>query len=298
MMNIRNFDLNLVRVFVAIYQQRSVSLAADAIGLSQPAMSNALRRLRDQCDDVLFTRSGRLMEPTTLAHALFTPLEQAIGSVETCFANLSEFRPESSDRQFRILMSDVGEMMVLPRLVRALAKLAPTVSLEALRLPYGDYPHALRSGHADLAIGNVEFLRTGFYQQQLFVDRYVCIARKENPELCGKLTLARYLALPHVIAKGGSADTLVDDALSKRRGRRNVRLTVTHYQRSAAIVGQSDLLATVPAQAIEGIDTLQHVALPFPMPRAQVRQFWHRRAHTDAAHKWLRQLIVTQVRES
>lgn len=291
-MNIKNFDLNLLRVFVVVYRLRSVSRAADAIGLTQPAMSNALRRLREQCGDPLFTRSGRSMVPTVLANSLFAPLEAALAGIESSFAHVGDFRPESSTRTFRLLMSDVGEMVVLPRLMRALAAAAPGVSIEASRLPHADYAPALRSGQADLAIGNIGFLHTGFYQQHLFDDRYFCIARNGHPDLGGKLTLGRYLAQGHVVSTAGSTDALVEEALAARRQRRDVKLTVTHYHRCAAIVMQSDLIATVPGNAVMGMDGLQTYALPFRMPQARVRQFWHRRAHTDAAHKWLRQLIA------
>ncbi|OWT54834.1 LysR family transcriptional regulator [Candidimonas nitroreducens] len=291
-MNIKNFDLNLLRVFVVVYRLRSVSRAASTIGLTQPAMSNALRRLREQCNDPLFTRSGRTMEPTALANSLFVPLESALANIETCFTQVGDFRPESSHRTFRLLLSDVGEMIVLPRLMLALSSAAPGVSIEASRLPHADYAPALRSGQADLAIGNIGFLHTGFYQQHLFDDRYLCIARKDHPQLKGKLTLARYLSLRHVVSTAGSTDTLVDEALSSSKQRRNIKLTVTHYHRCAAMVMQSDLIATVPGNTVAGMPGLETYTLPFKMPHARVRQFWHRRAHTDAAHIWLRQLIA------
>lgn len=294
-MNIKNFDLNLMRVFVVVYRLRSVSYAANAIGLTQPAMSNALRRLREQCNDPLFTRSGRTMEPTALANSLFGPLEAALSGIETCFAHAAAFSPESSTRTFRLLMSDVGEMVVLPRLMLALSSAAPSVSIEASRLSHADYASALRSGQADLAIGNIGFLHAGFYQQHLFDDRYLCIARTDHPRLTGKMTLTRYLSQGHVVSTAGSTDALVEETLLSRRQRRDVKLTVTHYHRSAAIVAQSDLIATVPGNAVVGMDGLKTYALPFKMPQARVRQFWHRRAHTDTAHKWLRQLIAALI---
>lgn len=292
-MNIKNFDLNLLRAFVAVYRTRSVSRAASAIGLTQPALSNALRRLREQCDDPLFTRAGRTMEPTALASRLFAPLEGALGGIEACFAGVGGFEPHSSTQTFRLLMSDVGEMVVLPKLMRTLSESAPGIAIEALRMSHVDYAHALRSGQADLAIGNIDFLNAGFYQQQLFEDRYVCIVRTGHPCLASKMTLARYLALDHVVATAGSTDVLVDEALSTQRQRRKIRLTVAHYHRCAAITGQSDLIATVPENAVAGMSELTALSLPFRMPRARVRQFWHRRAHTDAANKWLRQMIAT-----
>lgn len=291
-MNIKNFDLNLLRVFVAVYRLRSVSRAADSIGLTQPAMSNALRRLREQCDDLLFTRAAGTMEPTALATRLFTPIEEALGGIENCFARVGGFQPESSGQTFKLLMSDVGEMVVLPKLMQALSRAAPRVRIEAARIPYTEYAQALRVGHADLAIGNIDFLQTGFYQQHLFDDRYFCIARHGHPCLSEKLTVSRYLSFGHVVSTAGSTDVLVEEALSGRKQARDIKLTVTHYHRCAAIVAQSDLIATVPGNAIAGMEAVKTIPLPFKMPQARVRQFWHRRAHTDAAHKWLRQLIA------
>jgi DNA-binding transcriptional LysR family regulator len=291
-MNIKNFDLNLLRVFVAIYRLRNVSRAAESVGLTQPAMSNALRRLREQCDDPLFTRADGAMEPTALAGRLFAPIEDALSEIEACFARVGGFQAASSRECFRLLMSDVGEMVVLPELIRALTQEAPGVRIEALRIPLAEYTRALRGGHADLAVGNIDFLTSGFYQQHLFDDHYVCIARTGHPVLKDTLTVSRYLALDHVVSTAGSSDTLVEDALSKHKRKRNIKLTVTHYHRCAAIAMRSDLIATVPANAVRNMDGLVAIALPFRMPQARVRQFWHRRAHTDAAHKWLRQLIA------
>ncbi|VCU70876.1 Nodulation protein D 2 [Pigmentiphaga humi] len=291
-MNIKNFDLNLLRVFVAIYRLRNVSRAALAIGLTQPAMSNALKRLREQCADPLFTRAGRAMEPTMLAHRLFEPVEAALGGIEACFARVGGFEPEASDRVFKLLMSDVGEMVVLPKLLGALARMAPGVRIESMRMPLADYPHALRSGEADLAIGNIGVLRTGFYQQHLFDDRYVCIARAEHPCLEKRMTLANYLAWDHVVATSGSTDVLIEEALSAHRKHRRVKLTVTHYHRCAVIASQSDLIASVPANAVLGMPGLTMMELPVRMPAARVRQFWHRRSHTEASHKWMRSVIA------
>jgi DNA-binding transcriptional LysR family regulator len=291
-MNIKNFDFNLLRVFAAVYRTRSVSRAAASIGLTQPAMSNALRRLREQCEDPLFVRSAGAMIPTALAHSLAPRLQEALQTIEACFADSATFHPESSSQVFRLLVSDVGEMVVLHRLVNALTERAPHVRLESLQVPHSDYAHMLRSGQADLAIGNIAFLQSGFYQQHLFDDHYLCIARKNHPTIQGSITLKRYLAQQHVISTAGNTDNLVDDALAERQQRRQVKLTVTHYHGSATIVARSDLIATVPENAVAGMTDLQKLALPFQIPAARIRQFWHRCGHRDPANKWLRTLIA------
>ncbi len=295
-MNIKNFDLNLLRVFVAIYTARSVSQAALQVGLTQAAMSNALRRLRDQCDDPLFVRSNGAMEPTALATALAPPVQEALNAIERSLTSSIGFDPSTSSRTFRLLTSDVGERVILPKLMSALKKAAPDIRIEAIRQPQVEYAQALRAGDIDLAIGNIAFLQRGFYQQLLFEDRYLCIARKGHPNVTDELTLDAYLAEDHVVSLAGSTDSLVEDALAALRLRRHIKLKVTHYYGASAIVAESDLIATVPENAVAGMHTLQKLPLPFAIPGARVRQFWHRRAHKDPANRWLRTLIAGLIR--
>ncbi len=295
-MNIKNFDLNLLRVFVAIYTARSVSQAALQVGLTQAAMSNALRRLRDQCDDPLFVRSNGAMEPTALATALAPPVQEALNAIERSLTSSIGFDPSTSARTFRLLTSDVGERVILPKLMRALKTAAPDIRIEAIRQPQAEYAQALRSGDIDLAIGNIAFLQRGFYQQLLFEDRYLCIARKGHPNVTDELTLDAYLAEDHVVSLAGSTDSLVEDALAALRRRRHIKLKVTHYYGASAIVAESDLIATVPENAVAGMHMLQKLPLPFAIPGARVRQFWHRRAHKDPANRWLRTLIAGLIR--
>jgi len=291
-MNIKNFDFNLIRVFSAVYRTRSVSRAAATIGLTQPAMSNALRRLREQCDDPLFVRTAGAMVPTTLAHSMAPRLQEALQTIEVCFADSAAFNPVTSTQVFRLLISDVGEMVVLPRLVKALQSRAPHVRLETLQVPHSEYAQRLRSGQADLAIGSISFLHNGFYQQHLFDDHYLCVASKNHPDVKGSLTLKGYLAQKHIVSNVGHTDTLVDDALSLRQRKRQVMLTTSHYHGAATIIAQSEFIATVPENAVAGMDNLQKLVLPFKIPAARIRQFWHRCAHRDPANKWLRTTIA------
>lgn len=295
-MNIKNFDLNLLRVFIAIYAARSVSKAALRLGLTQAAMSNALRRLRDQCNDPLFVRTNGAMEPTALAEALAQPLKEAVNAIERSLVNSLGFDPISSNRTFRLLISDVGERVVLPKLMRALKSTGPQIRIEAIRLPQADYAQALRSGDVDLAIGNIAFLQSGFYQQFLFEDNYLCIARKGHPNVADSLTLTAYLAEDHVVSMAGSTDRLVENALAAMQCNRHIKLQVAHYYGALAIVAESDLLATVPENSVSGMRGLQKLPLPFAIPGARVRQFWHRRAHKDPANQWIRTLIANLIK--
>lgn len=292
-MNIQTFDLNLLRAFASVYQQRNVSRAATAAGLSQPAMSNALVRLRRSCGEPLFVRTNRGMEPTPLAEQMIGPVRQALDILAACLEQPAGFEPERSERTFKLLMSDAGESVVLPALIAKLHGLAPRTRVEAMRLPHDEYASAMQQGHVDLALGNLPFLKSGFFQQRLFRDPYCCIVRSSHPELKTKLTLARYLAADHVSVSAGNADALVERELSRRRRSRDVKLKVTHYHVAVDIVRTTDLIATVPTNAARAALDVTMLPLPFKVAPAEVRQFWHRRAHQDPANQWLRALMAS-----
>ena len=291
LMNIKTFDLNLLRVFAALEQERHVSRAAQVLGLTQPAISNALQRLRHQCNDPLFVRAGRVMEPTALALAMKEPIHQALKLMETCLTLSTVFDTGSSEHAFKVAMSDVGETVLLPTLTARLMAIAPNVRMSALRLPATDYPDALRTGAIDLAIGNLKLPESGFFQQQLFSDRYVCIAGEKSQLVGNTLSADDYFSLAHVVATGGNAETVVQHYLATQRQARNVRLSVVHYHMAASVVKETNLIATVPEYAATGHSGIRILPLPFQLPHAQVRQFWHRRAHLEPANRWLRQTI-------
>lgn len=291
-MNIKNFDLNLLRVFAALYEERSVSMAAHAIGLSQPAMSNALLRLRRACNDKLFVRTRFGMEPTALADCMAEPVRQALETIESALGSSLGFDPGSSDRKFRVLMSDVGETVVLPRLMDVLASEAPRVSLDALRMNHDAYADALAGGHADLAIGNLQFLKHAHYQQRLFTDRYFCVVRSGHPLADRGADLESYIAARHIATATGNADALVDAMLTRRHMRRNIALRVTHYHVAATVAAHTDLVVALPEHAIPVTEALHVMPLPFEVPPAVIRQFWHRRFHDDPANRWLRLRIA------
>ncbi len=296
-MNIKTFDLNLLRVFAAIYAERNVSKAAYAIGLSQPAMSNALMRLRKACSDTLFIRTTGGMEPTALAEELIGPVRQALSILQASLEHPYGFDPRESERTFRILMSDAGEGIVLPRLIPAVLRDAPNVRIETLRRPNELYAQLLQSGEADLAIGNLTFLKSGFYQQRLFGDPYCCLARRKHPCICGDFTLNQFLEAQHVSVATGNADERVERALAKMRAKRKVILSVTHYHVATEVVARSNLVVTVPRNAARSAPGVQVLPVPLKISVADVRQFWHRRAHKNPANQWLRAMLAKQVFE-
>lgn len=292
-MNIQTFDLNLLKVFAAIYAERNVSRAGPAVGLSQPAVSNALQRLRKTCSDPLFVRVAGGVEPTALAEALAGPVRQALTDLERALESGLAFDPARVDRQFRLLTSDVGETTVLPRLMERLAIEAPGVSVEAERIPHQAYREALQDGRADLAIGHLDFLKAGFYQQRLFNDSYCCIAAAGHPKWRGRIGLSQYVEADHIYVTSGNADSQVDKELARKRRRRTIRLRVTHYHTAVEVVATSALVATVPRRAVAGAKGIQTFPVPFALNAAEVRQFWHRRVHQDPGNRWFRNMLLS-----
>lgn len=290
-MNIRNFDLNLLRVFAAIEKERNVSRAAEVLGLTQPSISNALQRLRQQCGDPLFVRGGRAMEPTPLALAMKDPIDQALKLMAAGLTLATAFEAASSEHVFKVAMSDVGEKVLLPPLTVHLLLNAPRIRVEALRMPVADYADALRTGTIDVAIGNLSLPETGFFQQHLFSDRYVCVAAEDSRIEAQDLSLERFLSLEHVIATGGNAENVLQHYLSAHGLHRKIRASVVHYHMAALLAARTELIATVPENAVQGIAGLRILPLPFDVARAEIRQFWHRRVHVDPANKWLRSTL-------
>lgn len=292
-MNIKNLDLNLLKVFAAIHEGRNVSRAGPVVGLSQPAISNALQRLRKTCGDPLFVRIAGGVEPTALAEELAGPVKQALSQLEQAFDKRRVFDPRRVERKFRLLTSDLGERCVLPQLTKKAAAEAPGVCIEAAQIPHDEYREALQGGHADLALGHLDFLKTGFYQQRLFDDSYCCIASSKHPYLRGRISIDQFVEAKHVSVSSGNADALVDRKLARLRRRRQIRLRVTHYHTALEVVASSALVAIVPRLAVKWTKGIQTLAMPFELPTPEIRQFWHKRAHADPANRWLRGLIIS-----
>jgi DNA-binding transcriptional LysR family regulator len=290
-MNIESLDLNLLRVLTAIYRTRNVSQAGVALGLSQAATSNALRRLRTACDDPLFVRTAAGMAPTALCESLSGPVREALSILEKSLSESVGFDPSRSRQTFRILLSDAGEMLLLPKLMHALRTEAPHVRIEAVKLTHERYDEALETGDADLALGSLPFLGDRYFQQSLFQDRYRFISCPDHPLFRSGVTLDSYRKALHVSTSSGYADILVEAALAQRKVVRNVHLRVTTYRVACAIVAATELVAIVPAHVLLAQDAVRAREPPFEMPDAEIRQYWHRRHHHASSSRWLRRLI-------
>ncbi|HYF17410.1 MAG TPA: LysR family transcriptional regulator [Ramlibacter sp.] len=291
-MDIRRVDLNLLVVFDAMARHRSVNRAAETIGLSQPATSAALARLRTLFDDALFVRTGSQMEPTPRALELAPVVQRVVESIRTEILQPTAFEPARAERSFTILTPDIGEVAFLPGVLRRLRQEAPRVRLTALALPREQAAQALESGTADLAVGFFPDLhKAGFFQQGLFRTSYDCVAWSDQGPRAERMTMKQYLAARHVVVRPDGREHMLDRFLEDKGWRREVALELSHFMSLLAILPGSDLVATVPrdiATVLERHIPLRRIELPFRPPRIEVQQFWHQRMQRDAGHRWLR----------
>jgi DNA-binding transcriptional LysR family regulator len=293
--DIRSVDLNLLVIFEAMARLRSVNRTAEAVGLSQPATSAALARLRTLFDDALFVRAGAQMEPTPRALELAPAVQRLVDLVNSEILKQASFEPASTERNFTILTPDIGEVAFLPGVLRRLRQEAPHVTLQTVAKPRKAAAEALESGEADLAVGFFPDLhKAGFFQQALFQTSYACIACARNEAAGPRMTLKQYLAARHIVVRPDGREHTLDRFLQDKGYQRHVTLELSHFMSLLALLPGSDLIATVPediATVVGHHVPLKRLELPFKPPQIHVQQFWHRRMQADPANKWLRGLF-------
>lgn len=295
-MNILEFDLNLLVVFEAVLAEASISRAANRLNLSQPAVSNALARMRKATGDRLFVRLGNAMAPTPYAQGIADPVRQALAAIRVSLGASQEFDPASSRRGFSIYLTDLGEAFFLPRLLERLNRVAPGVRLRTLPMPMDvaeTAENALRNGDVDLAIGNLPDLGAGFYVQRLFRDRYVCMVRRDHPAIGERITPRQFAAASHaIVTPGGWGHGIIERTLIAQGLEQRITLRMQNFLVLVSIVATTDMVAIVPHSV--GSQLSRHHAvrllpLPISIPAFDVRQCWQERFHNDRGSRWLRQ---------
>lgn len=294
-MDIRKVDLNLLVVFEAMIKHRSVTKGSEAIGLSQPAMSAAVARLRKLFDDPLFVQSGSTMQPTPRAVELALPIHRVMNTVQFEILQPSAFDPGTSMRTFTILTPDIGEIMFLPLLLGRVAKEAPFASLKTTSMTRSATALALEEGDAELAVGYFPDLqKTGFFQQKLFANDVVCIARSDHPKIRSPLTLENYLAASHAVIRPEGREHVFEQFAKEYGLQRRIVVEVAHFMSLLPILTMSDLIATVPrdlADVCARHGAIKILNLPIKAPCIEIYQYWHQRFQHDAANIWLRSVI-------
>ena len=295
-MNVGDLDLNLLRAFDAVLRDGSVTSAAKRLGLSQPAMSNAISRLRRLLGDPLFMRTPDGMRPTPLAQQLAAPVQQALDLIRASFSQQAGFDPKTSDRIFRFQLTDVGEIAFLPPLLERLQRDAPGVRVETQQLPQDEVSDALASGEVDVAVGFLPELSHGVLHEQLFRDRYVCLVRADHPTIGSRLTRAQFLATTHVLVSSrGSAHEIVEQTLRNQGLVRRIALRVPHFTVVPMILARTDHMVIVPeglVRAITPFGRFKALKPPVDIPALDVRVHWHERFDQDPGIAWLRGVLV------
>jgi DNA-binding transcriptional LysR family regulator len=296
-----DIDLNLLVVFQELFQQRQVSLVAERLGLSQPTVSNTLARLRKTFGDELFVRTGQGMQPTPFAQQIAEPVTQALASVMQALNRQEPFDPGSSDRQFVIAMTDVGEIHFMPTLLERCSASAPHVRISAVRLSAVNWREGIETGQIDLVIGAFTEVPESLYHSRLFSQKYVTMFRKGHRFAKGKVGLPEFLQARHLIVSSRENPyDLINSRLEKAGVGRSAQFRVPHFTSVPYIVGSSDMVVTVPeklAQRAAGPFGLDFIRPPLRLPALHTNIFWHRRYNQDSGNQWLRGLIVENFRE-
>jgi len=291
-MNSQDFDLNLLLVFDAVFAEGGISRAAARLGLSQPAVSNALTRMRKATGDRLFVRFANGMAPTPYAQRIAGPIRQSLATIHSSLAEHHGFDAAGSDRSFALYLTDLGEAFFLPRLLARIGRTAPWVRIRAQPMPPEAAREALKSGEVDLAVGNLPDFQAGFYQQRLFREHYVCVVGRDHPGIGSRISARRFAGARHVIvAPAGTGHGIIERSLIEHGLEDRIALRVQNFLVLPSIVAATDLIAIVPHSVGTQLSRQNDVKLlpvPISIPAFDVKQCWHERFHDDAGNRWLR----------
>lgn len=295
-MNLRSFDLNLLVVFDAILSEGNLTRAADKIAMSQPALSNALARLRVAVGDPLFIRRAHTMEPTERARKMAVPVRQALDLLSGELQAASTFDCRTAKVAFWVAMEDYGEIVVAPSLMKWLAKSAPGVRVNVCSEKKLAASEEMRRGKIDLTIDYYQVEGAGLEVRRLMTDERVCVSRSDHPLLGEKLTVEAWVALPHVtlnrrISGGGT----INRELASVGLQRNVVMEVPHYMSMPGIVQGTDLVCTMPRRVAEALAArfrLKIVELPVRIPPLAIYASWDAGRNGDRGHRWFRDAII------
>jgi len=299
-MKLENFDLNLLISFDALIRERNVSRAAEKLHISQPAMSNSLKRLREYLGDPLLVRTSTGMEPTEKALMLAPIIRQSLSLAQSALSPSDTFDAKASERTFRILVSDYIEGTLISALVKHFQRVAPNITLDILTLSDGSFSD-LEKGSIDLAINRFDTIPQSFHQRSVWQDSFSCLLAANNP-LAGDMTLTAYLEAAHLwVSKTGigvgtgmsesSRRGWVDDELASLGYERDIRVYTRHYQNVPLLLQASNMVATIPTRVAMRYNNLPEWSIvepPFNIEPIQITMVWSPVLQHNSAHRWLR----------
>lgn len=289
-------DLNLLVFFEALWRDRSVTIAAENLDLSQGAVSTALKRLRLEYGDVLFAQVGRRMEPTSHAEVIAPQLLEALSLVRATGGERTSFDPKTSTRTFNIRTRDIGEVVCFPKLIQFLKQAAPGVKVRSVFAPMKETMAGLANGQIDIALGYLPALETGIHSTTLFSQNYVCVMRAGHPAAAAKMTTEVFLAQEHLlIENGGSGHLQLERELIKAGARQKIKVRHPQYLSAPWVILGTDLIWTAPAILAETLSRtfpLVITEVPIKLPSFEIATYWHERYHKDPGNKWFRSVLA------
>ena len=292
---LRSVDFRLLLAFEALIAERHVSRAAAAVGLSQPAMSHALAKLRQQFHDPLLARTSTGFEPTPKALELIEPVREAIRQVHRLFSAGSTFDPAASSESFAIRMGDMNEVLFLPSLLHALERQAPNITVTVQHLPPSETVRALEASAIDFAVSALIKHSKSVHSMELAKDRMVCVMRKDHPAAASPLTTRAFLGLRHLrIVQSAGDMRFIEEALFKAGLQRKVVATTPHWLAASYLVESSDLVTALSERMVRQLNVDGRFAVrPLPVGGAEFswRLYWHRRYDARPGHRWIRSLF-------
>ncbi|WP_066269937.1 LysR family transcriptional regulator [Hydrogenophaga palleronii] len=293
-------DLNLLRVLVQIHEDRKVSLAAEHLGISQPAASSALKRLREELGDKLFSPTAHGMEPTPVATQMMPQIKEALLNIGMAMSRSDAFDVASGPRQFTIAMTEIGELHFLPILMKAAKSICPMLRIATIRNTDSNLRFDLEQGKVDLAIGHLPFLPLDFQRRLLFTQNHACLFRRGHRLDVEVPRLQDYSAAEHaVVWSAGSEYSHIEEEIDRACEGRRIGLRIPHFSALPDVLECSDLVATVPeafARRSTRRFNLSYRAHPVGLAPLEICMFWNKKHRNDSANLWLQSLVVDQFR--
>lgn len=293
--NEKKVDLNLLQVFDVIYNSKSLTQASYSLGITQPAVSNALTRIRGVFDDKLFTRSSKGMIPTPLALEIAPVIRETLSALEGVFERSYDFAPEKCSKTFVIAMTDYGATTILPLLVNKISETAPMASIKVVRLEQETVSEQLANGIIDMALGSNIEVNADIYAKKIFMDEFACMVRQDHTEINGEMTIENYTKHPHILftpqqGKWG----IVTDLLTSQGLNHKTTVYTSHAYSIPSTILVTDFITTIPkrlAIAFSVMGRFQILTPPISIPELEMSLFWHVRTANDPPNVWIRNEI-------
>jgi DNA-binding transcriptional LysR family regulator len=298
-------DLNLLKVFAAVRHYSQVTAAAKHLDMTPSAVSNALARLRAQCDDPLFVRTQRGVVPTLYAERLWKSVAAGMAAFMEGLQPDVSFSPATSERTFCLNVADVGQMLMIGAVMRSIALEAPAVSIRTVDVPVADVEAALVAGRLELAVGHLSSMGKSLYRRKLVTEQFVCVVGAQNARLRKRLTLEDFLQATHIRYTPAAASLSrvhveIDRVFRQHGAKQRIALEAAHAFGLSSIVAESSHVLTVPGRLAAHYARLVPLVihpLPIRFPPFDVSLYWHEGHHRDAAHEWFRNRFAQVVRE-